>query len=326
MAQTGKQLATELCSRFPHTPTRSLARRLYAENKERFRDYEAARGAIRTARGEHGKRNRRHATTTKLPPQSCPTSLAEPWAPLDLGGGCRVLSLSDVHIPYHDRKALQKAVAFAKRKHRPDVLLLNGDYGDFYNISRYERDPKRRDLRAEVELQEQGLRWLRSEFPRARFVFKCGNHEDRWDKFIWNKAVELWNLDAVQLHNLLGFDKLGIERVNDEPIMAGELPILHGHEIGKGIFSPVNPARGAFLRTNHTVLIGHLHRSSAHAETNMWHSATLAWSQGCLCEMTPSYARVNRWNQGFCVVDVASDNSFNLHNYRISREYEVKTA
>lgn len=328
---TAKQLATELCEQFPNAPTKTLARRLYEENRERFPNLESARSAIRTVRGNNGEKKRRVASAPRKPQSAgwkpaCPPSAAEPWTPVDLGGRNCILSLSDIHIPYHDRNALTAAVRFAKRRHKPTVLLLNGDYGDFYAISRFDRDPKRRDLRAEIDTQRQGLRWLRAEFPNVRFVFKCGNHEDRWDKFIWNKAVELWNLDAVQLHNVLHFDELGIELVNDQPVMAGELPILHGHEIGKGIFSPVNPARGAFLRTNHTVLIGHLHRSSTHAETNMWHSATMAWSQGCLCDMTPEYARVNRWNQGFCVVEVAQDGAFNLHNYRLSREYEVRTA
>lgn len=325
-APTQKKLAEKLCQQFPTSSTRSLARKLYAENKERFSGYEAARGFIRYVRGENGQKTRKSATAKREPKPACPPSSAEPWTPFDLGSGCRVLSLSDVHVPYHDRTALQKAVAFAKRKHRPNVLLLNGDYGDFFTVSRFDRDPKRRDLRGEIDLQKQGLAWLRSQFPKARFVFKLGNHEERWAKFVWSKAAELWDLDEVQLHTLLEFDRLGIERVDDEPVMAGQLPILHGHEIGKGIFSPVNPARGAFLRTNHTVLIGHLHRSSTHAETDLWHSATMAWSQGCLCELTPGYARVNRWNHGFSVVEVAKNGEFNLHNYRISREYEVRTA
>jgi hypothetical protein len=71
----------------------------------------------------------------------------------------------------------------------------------------------------------------------------------------------------------------GIELVEDQrPIMCGELPVLHGHEKGKGISSPVNQARGAFLRLLHTVLEGHGHRTSGHAESDMWHRETFCWS------------------------------------------------
>jgi hypothetical protein len=62
--------------------------------------------------------------------------------------------------------------------------------------------------------------------------------------------------------------------------MCGELPVLHGHEKGKGISSPVNQARGAFLRLLHTVLEGHGHRTSGHAESDMWHRETFLLEHG----------------------------------------------
>ncbi len=154
-----------------------------------------------------------------------------------------------------------------------------------------------------------------------------GNHDERWDVFIWNRAPELFDLENVQLHNVLDFEKYGIERVGDNPILAGKLPILHGHEFGRGgVAAPVNPARGAFLRCNHTVLIGHLHRPSSHAESNMWHDETMTWSTGCLCDLTPEYARINKWAHGFAHIDVASDGQFNVHNHRLGSDYTVRSA
>jgi hypothetical protein len=205
--------------------------------------------------------------------------------------------------------------------------LINGDYQDFYRISRFQQDPKKRTLKEELIAGRDGLCWLRDRFPKARFIYKLGNHCERWDHFVWSKCVELFELENMQLHNMLEFEKFGIERVDSSPILAGHLPILHGHEFGKsGIAAPVNPARGAFLRTNHTVLIGHLHRPSSHAESNMWHDETMTWSTGCLCALQPDYAKINKWSWGFASVDVSSDNQFNVHNYRLSADFEVRSA
>jgi predicted phosphodiesterase len=327
---TGKSLAAALCKKFPDTPTRTLAKRLYGENQERFPNLEAARKTVAYARGAIGTRNRPHATAPRPLQKSgwkpeCPPSAAEPWTPVELPTPCKVLSLSDIHIPFHDKRAVDSTVAFG-RKLKPDVVVLLGDIADFYNISRWEKDPKQRDFKFEIDQIREFLTWLRKSFPKSRIIYKMGNHEDRYDKFVYNKAPELWNLEHIQLQHILDFEKHGIERVDDQPILAGRLPMLHGHETGKTISSPVNPARGLFLRTKHTALIGHLHQTSGHGESDLWHKETFCWSQGCLSDLCPAWLRINRWNHGFAAIDVSADGQFDLSNYRLSSSYEVRSA
>lgn len=331
-APTNKALAAELCKQFPDTANRSLARMLYDQNKERFTNLEAARFAIRFARGNSGDKNRKWKAEEVARPNgkagwkpSCPPSSAEPWLPVQIDGPAKILSLSDQHVPYHDQGAFAAAVKYG-RKLKPDVVLINGDFMDFHKISRWDSDPKSRDTAYEIEIGRHGLSWLRGQFPKARFIYKLGNHCERLDKYVYQKAPELFGVPALQLHNVLGFEEFGIERVNDNPILAGKLKVLHGHEAGKGMSSPVNPARGLFMRTLTSCLEGHYHRTSTHCEPDMDKSETTVWSQGCLCDMTPVYARINKWNWGFAFIDVASDNQFNVHNYRISNDYEVRTA
>lgn len=334
-APTQISLAAALCREFEDVPSLTLARKLYGANKERFPNLEAARSAIRAVRGAHGVEKRRHVAgenkVFREPGKagwvpSCPPSSAEPWLPVQIDGPCRVLILSDVHAPYHCREALEAAVKYG-RKLKPDVVLINGDWMDFHQISRWEKDPKKRDTAYEITVGKEGLSWLRGQFPKARFIFKLGNHDERLTKYVYQKCPELFGLAGLELHHVLNFEEFGIERVNDNPILLGKLPVLHGHEFGKsGIAAPVNPARGAFLRTNHTVLVGHLHRPSSHADANMWHDETMTWSTGCLCGLQPEYARINKWGWGFAHIDVAADNQFNVHNYRLSSAFEVRTA
>ena len=328
-APTGKELATELCKKFPDTPSRTLAKKLYDENKERFKDLDAARSSIRFARGNYGKPIRL-ATAPRANGKAgwkpaCPPSSAEPWLPFVLETPCRVLSLSDIHCPYHEQRAVEAAVKFGK-KLKPDVLILNGDIADFYRVSRWQQDPKMRDLKYEMEIVKELLSWLRGQFPKAKIIYKLGNHEERWNHYIWNKCVELWNMEALQLHNVLDFEKFGIQRVDDQPIMVGRLPVLHGHELPRGMASPVNQARGAFLRTLHTLLVAHGHRTSTHCEPDMFGRETTTWSQGALCDLTPKFARISKWNWGFSSIEADSAGDFNLSNYRISADYQVRTS
>jgi hypothetical protein len=58
----------------------------------------------------------------------------------------------------------------------------------------------------------------------------------------------------------------------------------------------------------------------------MFHSETFVWSTGCLCDLTPQYARVNRWNHGMAFVEVANDGSFNVSNFRINKHGDIRGA
>jgi predicted phosphodiesterase len=313
----------------PSGHTRTIAKRILKERPDRFKSFEQATSAVARARGVGGCSQT--VVRCKQEPKShawkasCPPSAAEPYAPVGLGTRITVLSLSDMHVPYHDQKAIEAAVKYGVDR-KPDIVLLNGDTMDFYRMSRWQQDPNKRDLKYEVETGKEMLVWLRSKFPKARFIFKMGNHENRLNNYIWNRAAEFWNLDNLQIQNVLGFEDLGIERVDDQIILAGKLPILHGHELPKGANSPVNPARGAFLRTLHSVLIGHFHRSSTQPEKDMLGGEMAVWSQGCLCDMRPEYMRFNKWNHGFAVVYVSQDGSYGLQNLRIGEDYSVRPA
>lgn len=329
MAATKLQLASEIVERMPESPSRMLGRRLYQENKLLFPTENAAYLAVRTARGATGKATRKYATNKREAPKEpwapqCPPSRAKSWDTFGVTGPCRVLILSDVHIPYHDHRALLSAVNYAKSEFDPDVLLLNGDFADFFSISRWEKDPRDRDLAGELDSVKKGLSWLRGKFPRARPIYKIGNHEERWDKYLWNKAPELLGVSNVTYDKILGLDEMGYELVADQRIiMVGQLPVYHGHEI-PGLSSPVNAARGVYLKTAHSGLIGHLHRSSTNHETDVFHNRMVCWSTGCLCDLRPEYARINRWNHGFAVVDVDKAGEYRVHNFGISKEGDVR--
>lgn len=333
--------AREAAEKHPDTPTRTLARMLAKQRPKLFPDVESARARIRYIRGNLGKQKRRDAASAghaelfrenvsagKV--YGIPDSDAKEWTPFDLGNGVRVLSISDIHIPYHDKQALTAAIDEGKRRD-VDVVLINGDLIDFHKGSRFEQDPEARDMVGEVRLAAKFLLYLRQEFPDCRLVYKEGNHDERWKRYVRLNAPMFSELRKIQLDSTLAtymaeeedtesssLADFGWEYVTDQrPVMAGKLPILHGHELPNGMAVPVNPARGVFLRMVDTALIGHGHRTSHHVEGDWRHSEVSCWSQGCLCELNPEYRRINKWNHGAAVIDVHDDGEFDVSNFRI---------
>lgn len=325
-------MARRLAAAHPDAPTRTLARRLVRETKGAI-TIEQARKRIGRQFGVQGTKSRK--TVKAAAPRekrqagevyAMPPSKAERWIPHDLGIVGKVGILSDVHVPYHSEVAVKAAVEWLKAADI-QALLLNGDICDFYAISRWMKDPRSRDFVGELEAVRGFLAWLRQEFPDIPIVLKSGNHEERWNHYIWQHAPELSSDRLTSLHAWLHLAEHDIQLVEDQrPVMLGLLPVLHGHELPKGLAAPVNVARGAFLRTLSTVLVGHSHRSSGHAESDMWHAETFCWSTGCLCDLTPEYARINRWNHGFAMVTVHDGGEFDVENCRITQDGRVRSS
>jgi hypothetical protein len=174
---------------------------------------------------------------------------------------------------------------------------------DQANISRHERDWRARSIAEEFEAVRVFLKSLRLHFPKTKIVWKLGNHEERWEKFLYNKAPEIFDVNDFQLEVLLKLGELKIEIVKDKrPIILGKLTVLHGHELmGMG---GVNPARATFTKTMEDTLVGHYHRTSSHSEPTMNNKLINVHSQGCLCEMNPMFMPINKWNLGFAYVDL----------------------
>jgi len=156
------------------------------------------------------------------------------------------------------------------------------------------------------------LKELKKDFS---IVFKTGNHSERYEKFLIQKAPELFDIEVLAFENIIAVP--GIEYVKNKRIIkAGKLNITHGHEFGESIFSPVNPARGLYLRAKASVIAGHHHQTSEHTEADMNGKVTGAWSIGCLCDLNPHYRPLNKWNHGFAVVDHDGD-EFEVSNHKI---------
>ncbi len=202
-----RELAVEACRKHPEDSSLMLARMLRKNHPLHFASVERARDIVRICRGQKGAAKRHQADTpteSKKPghQKQMPASLADPFEPFIMDGCQRVGIVSDIHVPYHSERAWEAAMR-KLAENECDGILINGDFCDFYRISRYEKDPGARSFADELRMCIEGLEWIRAWFPKARIVLKEGNHEERWDHFIWTRAPELYNVEACRIQELL---------------------------------------------------------------------------------------------------------------------------
>lgn len=301
-------------------PTLKLARIMYNDNPLLFTGIDNARTVLRSIEHKMGTRKSVIKTVemSERPknPYNLPQSDEAIYEPYDLKAK-RLLVLSDIHIPYHNIESLTCAFDYAK-KEKPDAILLNGDTLDFFGLSRFAKDPKARSFAHELKTFKEFMDILKKTF-NAKIYFKIGNHEERYFHFLWMKAHEIVGVEEFELENIIKSRAEGIDIIKDKRIIkAGDLNIMHGHEFGGSVFSPVNIARGLFLRGKVSAMQGHNHQTSEHSESNMNGELTTTWSVGCLSELHPAYLPINKWNHGFAMVDIDGQN-FEVRNKRIHK-------
>lgn len=224
--------------------------------------------------------------------------------------------MSDVHLPYHSNDAIEEALNYFITK-KVDSILLNGDILDCYMLSKFQPDPRKRSFKEEIESFREFIQILKDNVTH-RIFYKLGNHEERYEKIMISKAPEFLDLETFDFGNVLKLNDLGIKLITDQRIIyAGNLVILHGHELGMKSVN-VNPARSLFLKTHVSALCSHLHRTSQHTEPSLKEDIN-CWSTGHLGEEHPKYARINKWNHGIARVEKDESGNFEVINFPLKR-------
>jgi predicted phosphodiesterase len=306
-------------------PTTKLARVLYNENPLLFKDTEDARYFLRYIEGKSGEKQRKKIIKTEFymeqerlkNPYNLPTSDETVYEPYIFKGHKKVGILSDIHVPYHNIESLTVAIDFLKAE-KIDALLLNGDSIDCFRLSRFVKDPKKRNFKLELDIFKELIEVFERELA-CKIYFKIGNHEERYEHFLQEKAGELIGIEEFEFENIIKARAKGIEVIGEKRIMKlNGLNGIHGHEYIGGISAPVNIARGLYLKGKRSAFQGHNHSTSEHTEPDMDGKITTTWSIGCLCELHPLYMPLNKWNHGFAMVTLDDDGEgFQMFNKRI---------
>lgn len=338
--------ARDMVNKFPNSGKSSLAEILFKDNSALFKDKEEARLYIRRATGAQGNKMRKKIkqlapqsigiSGISYNPYSLPAEDHNDIAPYKIKPTEQTVIglLSDIHFPFQHNEALTVALDYCK-KEKVTHLIFNGDLIDSYEISSFMRDPAKRSFAQEVRIVRSFLETVCEKFKGVKIIFKEGNHDKRFMLFLRRKAPELLGFETFNLKSLLGLNTvsllkndrdehlpaLPIDHVIDSKLIeVGNLIIIHGHEFGQQIFSPVNPARGFFLRGKTNVIGGHHHQVSSHSENRLDGKQIVSYSTGHLADPTPEYKTINNWSHGFAIIHHIKDGNninFQVRNMKI---------
>ncbi len=215
---------------------------------------------------------------------------------------------TDEHFPFQDDQARELAMMIVQ-DFNPDLLVLGSDGLDFYDISAFDKDPKRVkiDLQKEIDLWKGGVEEWTLAAPHAKKKYIPGNHEDRLRRYLW-RHPEIASLDALNLNNILDFEGLGIEwneqeYVQAEIVIDDKLAIRHGKYIRQGAGMSARAELEAD-RYAISIMTGHTHRGgTVHATTR--NGLVIGQECFCLCKLDPPYMARPNWQQGIVLAEVS---------------------
>jgi predicted phosphodiesterase len=187
----------------------------------------------------------------------------------------RIFIVSDVHSPFHNRQAW-RLVMDALADFKADVFVSLGDFMDCFSVSSWSKSPERvLSLREEVEQASGLLDEIDARTPGARRVWVDGNHEDRLQRYMNEKAPELFGL--VSIPSLLHLEGRGWEHVPyKQSTKIGRLNLTH--DVGSAGRYVAHKALDTFqanVATGHTHRLGYVVEGDATGDTHVSHM--LGW-------------------------------------------------
>ena len=216
----------------------------------------------------------------------------------------------DVHIPNQNNKAVKILFEHIK-KNNPDRIIINGDLLDMWELSSFDRAPKGgKTFSEEIHLAQSFLGEL-SRLSEAQITYIEGNHSFRLRKYLLTQAPELYDLDVLDIDNLLGLDDLDIEYVaipdecskfQDNYVMDQNFYVGH--------FNAVRGASGATAKQlvdkyGVNIIQAHVHRGGVYYKRLITGEILTGIEGYCMCDLNPSYMRNCNWQAGW--VDIVDE-------------------
>lgn len=165
----------------------------------------------------------------------------------------KILFIPDTHVPYHDKAAFDLMLK-AGKAFKPDHVIILGDFADFYGVSSHSKDPNRAlKLKDEIEATRDALDQVIA-LRAKNNVFVSGNHEDRLERYLRDKAPELFNF--ITIPQILQLKEKGFKYV----------PYKQAYKIGKLNVTHDTGVAGKYAHYKaldtfqHNIIIGHTHR------------------------------------------------------------------
>jgi len=215
---------------------------------------------------------------------------------INVAGNVSGIVFSDIHAPFHDRNAIALAAKVAAWW-RPDIAIYNGDDVDFYQLSRFDKNPNR-TARTQDEIDTWHIECvapLNAALGKARKIKVPGNHEDRLRRKLWANP-DLFGIAALELPELMQLRRYGIEYAELRVRFGNVLEVTHGTRVSKwaGYTARLEQEQ---RRYSISTITGHVHRAGRF-QTRIGNGYSVGQECPCMASLDPEYMTDPDWVQG----------------------------
>ena len=187
-----------------------------------------------------------------------------------------VVVLSDLQIPYHDKRSVQAAIDFV-RYYKPDELWCVGDELDAPEPSRWNKGMAGEyadTLQEGIDKTNEIMAAFRAALGKSKkFYIQRSNHTDRIDTYMRKYAPAFSSLKSLEIETLLGYDKLGVTYLHRMHELLPGWVMAHGDE-GALNRAPGATALNLAKSLGKSVVCGHTHRVGLQHETRGFYGNT----------------------------------------------------
>lgn len=225
----------------------------------------------------------------------------------------RALIIPDIHvgvscdgIESHDQRAIDLVLDVA-RDIKPDYLYILGDFLDAYSVSSHAKDPRIKSiLKDEIYLANKLLDKFDQTCNWEQKHFLAGNHSHRVQRYIADKAADLF--DLVRVEDLLKLSERGYVYHEYSPkqlVRVGNSSLFARHEPYSR--SPEATARKAMcsLIYGHTHQLGEFQIVSANGDN--YRAISCGWLGNYESPVFDYVKSRPNWAQGFSVCTILED-------------------
>lgn len=227
----------------------------------------------------------------------------------------KVLFVPDIHAPHHDVGCIRSLLKFTAY-YQPDRLVFMGDGPDFAGISRYERNveevPSVQDC---IDAFKRILDSLVASCASSTIIdYVMGNHDRRFQTYLFNKASGLGSLRVLQDYSeLIGIAQHGGRCHSKGFLLRPDFTVMHGEQARKGggatALAMLKDSRGSGA-------VAHCHRlGQAFSHINKF----AQWVEtGCVCSLHPDYSfGFTDWQQGWAIGEFRKGKGKSQDNHNI---------
>lgn len=209
----------------------------------------------------------------------------------------KTIVIGDAHAPFEDASAITEIIEVIRRR-RPTRIVIAGDWFDNYQLSRFDKDPRRINaLQDDIDVGRDLIATIKRAAPKARIDFLEGNHEFRLRKYICSHP-ELASLRALDPLTFFCMENLGVQWHNyRQALVVDGFRIVHGHLVRKRAGYTAHAYLDMYWQSG---MSGHTHRLG-----QIWRRSgdyLVTWIEtGCLCRLNPEYLPDDSadWQHGY---------------------------